>query len=160
MPGPRRFQYQLSLTSEVADAQPGLRCLPPRPDDAERLADLMLDAYRGTIDDDGETLDDARQEVRSYLGIRPLLEHSAVVAAGDRLQCACLISYLDDAEAPLVAYIMTRSAAKRRGLARLALGSSLRSLADAGYERVLATITEGNRPSETLFGSLGFTRSP
>ena len=35
--------------------------------DAEPLAELMLDAYRGTIDDGGETIDNARDEVASYM---------------------------------------------------------------------------------------------
>jgi hypothetical protein len=44
---------------------PGLRLFAP--EDAERLARLMLDSYRGTVDDGGETLDDARREVTKLI---------------------------------------------------------------------------------------------
>lgn len=36
------------------------------PEDAEALATLMLEAYRGTIDDGGETLADAQVEMHGF----------------------------------------------------------------------------------------------
>jgi len=67
-----RYAYlcRLSAASAVStstDALPGV-ARHPVSDDAEPLAALMLDAYRDTIDYDGETLDDARSEISSYLG--------------------------------------------------------------------------------------------
>ena len=57
---------------------------PTAPDEQhrDRLAALMLDAYRDTIDDDGESLDDALNAVDYYLAsiVRP---HSHVVLDGD-----------------------------------------------------------------------------
>ena len=62
--------------------------------DAEPLAELMLDAYRGTIDDGGETIDNARDEVASYMASvlnPPLLSCSWLVAQPGQLAAACLI---------------------------------------------------------------------
>ena len=38
------------------------------------------------------------------------------------------------------------------------MNAALTRLAEAGWGRVYAVITEGNTPSETLFGKLGFRR--
>ena len=40
-----------------------LELRPVQAADAPSLAELMIDAYRGTMDDDGETYDDALAEV-------------------------------------------------------------------------------------------------
>jgi L-amino acid N-acyltransferase YncA len=120
----------------------------------------MLSAYQDTIDHDGESLDDARREVQGYFRGHPLLEHSVVIAGdpNDVLLSACLVAYLTDEEAPLIAYVMTRRASKMHGLARTILNDVLARLENAGHDVVLATITEGNTPSERLFGSIGFER--
>ena len=41
--------------------------------DTEALAGLMLDAYVGTIDYEGENLEDARAEIEEYLTTDPIL---------------------------------------------------------------------------------------
>ena len=38
------------------------------------------------------------------------------------------------------------------------MNAALTRLAEAGWGRVYAVITDGNTPSETLFGKLGFRR--
>ena len=118
----------------------------------------MLDAYRATIDYDGEDLHDARKEVASYLNTNALRDCSVVVCDSNRLQAACLVSQLDGDHSPLIAYIMTRTDLKRKGLARYTLNKSLSYLKAEGYERALATITAGSTASEQLFGSIGFVR--
>lgn len=65
----RTLQQLPSLGTAVpSDA---LRLSQPRPTDADALAELMLDAYHGTIDYDGETLADARAELAGYLSSSP-----------------------------------------------------------------------------------------
>lgn len=122
----------------------------------------MLDAYRDMIDADGsESLDDARHEVRSYLGseeMPPLLEYSWVYTADGEFAAACLVALWPQRGCRLVAYVITCVAQKRRGLARRVVQQSLVDLSWAGYPEVRAVITEGNTPSEHLFASLGFER--
>lgn len=132
----------------------------PAPGDAEALAALMIDAYRGTIDDDGETLDDARAEIDRYLsgaGLAPLLEYSWVAGQGV-LDAACLVAYWPARNCPLFAYVMTRASARGQGYAARLVAASLRDLAEAGYAEARAVITEGNTSSESLFVRLGFQR--
>jgi GNAT superfamily N-acetyltransferase len=131
----------------------------PAPADRETLAALMIDAYRGTIDDGGETLEDARAEVDSYFAGRsgaPLLDASRLIEVGGAPAAACLVSLWRDT--PLVAYVMTAAAWKGRGLARALLDDSFAALRAAGYTEVRAAITKGNTPSERLLGGAGFAR--
>ncbi|MDQ3688512.1 MAG: hypothetical protein M3406_00465 [Chloroflexota bacterium] len=73
------------LVADLHGIEPVAFSLPvrlPAPDDMESLAALMLDAYHGSVDADGdETLEMARDEVSSFLAGqsgKPLLEHSRV----------------------------------------------------------------------------------
>jgi RimJ/RimL family protein N-acetyltransferase len=77
---------------------------------------------------------------------------------GGELGSAVLVSIEDDE--PFIGYVMTRRDLKRTGLARVVTAVSLQGLAQAGYSRVVFYITEGNRPSEALFGSLGAKQVP
>ena len=54
--------------------------------------------------------------------------------------------------------VATVAGCKRQGLRTAAVGSSLRSLHEAGAREVGAVITDGNTASERLFTSLGFVR--
>ncbi|OGO34493.1 MAG: hypothetical protein A2Z16_16580 [Chloroflexi bacterium RBG_16_54_18] len=128
--------------------------------DATALAELMIEAYRGTMDYDGESLVDAMDEVQAFLsgarGGNPLLEQSRLAFIGSQLASACLICDWEQRGYPIVAYVMTHPDYKGSGMARLLLNSSLQALKDQSYLRVGAVITHGNLPSERLFCSLGF----
>lgn len=128
----------------------------PTGDDTDHLAALMLDAYEGTIDDDGETIDDARREVSEYFETSPLLDCSFVAMIDATLAGAILVSEWDGK--PLIGYVMTRPEYKNQGLGSLLLRASLRALREAGETRVHAFITDGNTASEALFRGAGADR--
>lgn len=129
----------------------------PRAEDAEQLAVLMYTSYRGTIDDSGETLDDARGEVQKLLtdqfgrfdGAR-----SVVYEMDGALGAATILTRWRDA--PFVAFSMTAPEWKRRGLARAGLVRAMRALADDGEREVRLLVTAGNVGAERLYASLGF----
>ena len=118
----------------------------------------MLEAYRGTVDDEGATLEDALKETRATLSGRygsPLLEHSFLVEeSGEALLCASLVSRFEGA--PLLAFSMTRPSHKRQGLASALILESARSLREAGHEKLLLFVTEENLPARKLYEKLGF----
>ena len=58
-------------------------------EDLEVLAQLMLDAYRGTIDYEDEDYEDALVEVRSFLEGKPALEFSSILELSKRLELSC-----------------------------------------------------------------------
>jgi hypothetical protein len=93
----KRFRTVLRLSDApaMADAPPPWVVRPVRDDDREALAVLMVEAYRGTVDDEGETLEAAREEVRRTFDgdYGPFLPQFSVVAERtDRLAGASLIT--------------------------------------------------------------------
>lgn len=127
------------------------------PDDRDSLAQLMLDAYRGSIDDEGETFDEARQAIDFYLDT--CLRSHSWVAVRDGLPIGMSLVLIVEANG--VHYIDPVAVArdhKQQGLGQQLVHASLASLAEAGVREVGATITDGNEPSERLFARLGATR--
>lgn len=158
-----RNEYTLNLPAPLtivrAQHPPGGALRNPLPQETESLAEVMLDAYRGSVDDHGETTDDALVEVESwYAGESgaPLLDCSWVLDSSGAILSACLVTLWQDE--PLVAYIMTRAAWKQRGLASFLLRQSILSLQDRGHNRVRAFVTAGNAPSESLLAHFAFER--
>ena len=160
-----RFEYVLDGGSDLptVDLPADVESREPTPSDREGLAELMLDAYRGTIDYDGETIDQARAEVASYFDgsadATPLLDASRVAVGADGIVSACLVSSWEHRSRPLIGYVMTRSAEKRRGIGRALLAESIAALRDEGHPDVRAVITDGNTPSERLFAAFGYRRA-
>lgn len=133
----------------------------PTPADLPALAALMIDSYTGTIDYDGETLEDSTNEVQSYFNGASgelLLNASRLCFDGETLASAILISLWEGK--PLIAYVMTSAKYKGQGLGYALLNQSLAHLKTQGYAEVRAVITEGNIPSETIFKKTGFHAQP
>jgi len=74
--------YELPASSAIDARRPVDR-------DRDRLALLMLDAYRDTLDDEGESLDDARQAIDHYFGV--IRRDLSVVVDVDVSIAACLV---------------------------------------------------------------------
>jgi GNAT superfamily N-acetyltransferase len=128
----------------------------PAPADAAGLAELMYDAYRGTIDDAGETPEDARAEIAKFFagGYGPfLLDMSELAFRNGRIAAATLLTLWDGL--PLLAMSMTHPDFKRQGMARAGLARAIHRLRAAGYTQVHLAVTVGN-PAEDLYRSFGF----
>lgn len=123
-------------------------------DDRLALADLMMDAYGGTIDYDGETPEQAVEEIDGYLKTEAYLEVSRAAVSGGVIQVAVLMSRI--ASAPLVGYVMTRAAVKGQGLASALLDIATEAVWANGASEISAFITEGNLPSEAIFRKAGY----
>jgi len=137
----------------------GFRSRSVRPDDAEALAVLLFAAYRGTIDDEGDSFAEALEEIeKTFHGDygRFLPGCSFVAEEGEFLASACLVSFFEPHNAPLVVFLMTRPETKRRGLARRLLQRSMNALLDEGYTRLTLVVTDGNDPAQRLYKSMGF----
>jgi RimJ/RimL family protein N-acetyltransferase len=162
----QRHEYALAFAdSQVPEANalpPGFAMRAVEPADLSRLAELMLDAYRNTIDYEGEGPAEAVEEIRRYLSPDsedpPLPDCSVLVCSGATIQCACLVRQWQRRRCPLVAHVMTHPGWKRRGLAGWALAEALRRVRETGFDQVRAVITEGNVASERLFRRAGFRR--
>ena len=141
----------------------GLKWRMASPPDIEALGELMLSAYRGTLDDEGETPEQACDEVRRFFdrASGPAEKSASIVAEHNGTPvCASLCCQWDGGgqvpAGPLIAYVVTTPTHQRRGLGGSAVARSLRALAQAGHTRIYAVITDGNHPSEATFRRLGF----
>ena len=123
--------------------------------DREQLATVILDAYRGTVDDEGEDHDAALAAVDEWLS-RLESPHSVVLEQDGRIVAVSFVVNVAGRE--YIDPIAVVSASKRTGLGRAAVATSLRSLHEVGVREVGAVITDGNTASERLFASLGFVR--
>jgi len=125
--------------------------------DREGLARLMLDAYRGTVDDDGETEADALAVIDQLLagefGAYDA-EASEVVERDGRPVAATLLTEWDGG--PFVAFSMTHPEWQRRGFARGGLLRAMGHLAARGETRLDLVVTAANEPAAALYRSLGF----
>lgn len=125
----------------------------PQKGDLTDLAELMLDAYRGTIDYDGESIDEAESEVSDYFASSPMEEASYVATVEGSIAGAILVSTWQ--QEPLISYVMTRPEYKNQGLGTLLLSEAMSTLRQSGNDRVHAFITDGNTPSVALFRGAG-----
>jgi GNAT superfamily N-acetyltransferase len=150
-----RYAMQLDLRSQLA--QPAHAARYPVVTEREPLARLMLAAYRGAADDEGETIKEALQEVDNVLVSedRPFIpEASFVIEIDSALASASLISLFRGA--PLVTHIMTHPNYKRHGLGASALLSSANALREQGWSSLSLYVTHNNEPALALYRKLGF----
>ena len=129
------------------------------PSDKNDLAILLYAAFRGTIDDEGETFVDALAEIdKTFAGGYGdlLLDCSFAIQQGEFLVSACLIGLSDPNDTPLVVFSMTRPDAQHQGMARSLLQQSINALLDREHKRLTLVVTEGNMPAQHLYASLGF----
>jgi ribosomal protein S18 acetylase RimI-like enzyme len=134
---------------------------PVRDDDRPVLAALMLAAYRGTADDEGEGPDEADAEIARLFGgaygrFDPA--SSEVVIRDGLIVGATLITEYEGRA--LVAFSMTAPQWKRRGLARAGLLRAMDRLRGAGRPELWLAVTDANTAARRLYESLGFVEDP
>jgi GNAT superfamily N-acetyltransferase len=147
-----RHRFSLALAGRAASedrAPPGIVVRNPVAQDADALARLMLDAYRGTIDDEGEDIDDALRFVQPALRAEPLLGASWLALDGERPVSMLLVKRWK--ARPLVHVVATHPDYARRQLAATLLERTLAALSSAGETVLDACITRGNTASLALF---------
>jgi len=153
-----RSEYRRSL--DVAPPAPTGRSgpsafVPATSVDRGALAMLLLDAYQGTIDDEGEGEIEARQAIDEYMG-RVLPAHSVVIEEDGQLMAMSFVVIVGGRH--FIDPVATAAARKGHGLGTDAVLHSLGSLARDGVSDVGAVITDGNVASERLFRRLEFAR--
>lgn len=153
-----RLKMKLALHDQPLQRVEGIwPCRPITTDDIPALAQLVLDAYKGTIDDEGETPDEALKAIQdTFAGASGRLLNACSFVIEERGQAlACSIVTLPQAE-PLLAYVMTHPAAQRRGMGRFVIQKSIESLLAQGYHELTLFVTKGNLPAQHLYDTLGF----
>jgi ribosomal protein S18 acetylase RimI-like enzyme len=125
--------------------------------DVRVLGTLMLAAYRGTVDDEGESLVEATAEVeRTVAGeYGPFLADCSFVADdGWRIVGACMVTMWEGH--PLLAHTIVHPDMKRRGVGTFLLAATGNALLAAGHSELDLFVTEENEPAVNLYRKLGF----
>jgi GNAT superfamily N-acetyltransferase len=154
-----RILMKVTLTPQSSDRSWDCRSI--KQEDIPQLAVLMIEAYRGTIDYQDETLEDALQEVReTFEGKNGVLlqECSSLLEKNGQALSACLITFYQPLNRPLVAYMMTHPRYKNQGMGMHVLKTSMNALIEEGYTELCLFVTQGNQPAYTLYEGMGFSR--
>jgi ribosomal protein S18 acetylase RimI-like enzyme len=125
--------------------------------DVPALGELMVAAYRGTVDDEGETLEDAVGEVEGVIAgsYGPFASDASFVAEGDDgLVGASLVAISEPH--PILLYLVVRPDAKRRGIGTFLIAASGNALLGSGHPTLDLFVTETNEPAVNLYRKLGF----
>ena len=125
--------------------------------DVPAIGALMLAAYRGTVDDEGETEADAVAEVERTLWGQygPFLADCSFAVDGDaRMVGASLVTLWEGQ--PISTYLVVHPDMRRRGLGTFLMATSGNALVSAGYEHQYLFVTEENEPAVSRYRKLGF----
>jgi ribosomal protein S18 acetylase RimI-like enzyme len=151
-----RLRMRLPLAEQALSASWRSRCI--RTDDGKALGVLMLVAYRGTVDDEGETEADAVAEVeRTMEGeYGPLLPDCSFVVEDDggRIVGASMVTLFESD--PFVTYVVVDPRMMGRGMGTFLIASSGNALLSAGFPELDLFVTEANAPAVKLYRRLGF----
>ena len=137
----------------------------PRPDDeadVEALGQLYYNAYRGAIDDIGQSPADAMNEAKETLGGyfgRFLANCSFVLDGQDRLAGATLVTEASE-DTALLAEVMVHPGYRGRGYARPLIQAAMNACLDEGWKKMILTVTRNNVPAEGLYRRMGFDEEP
>ncbi len=146
---------KLILTRQNVDKSWSCRTVTEK--DTDSLAKLMLAAYQGTIDYDGENLEDALFEIRGVfqgrVGSFQELCSFGIEEEG-RFLSAIIVTLWQ--EKPLVAFSMTHPEFKNRGMATYLLKSAINALLTFSYKELLLMVTDGNEPAQHVYEKVGF----
>ena len=131
----------------------------PRPSDDLQLAELMLAAYKGSLDEDEETIEQALAAIRkTFEGEHgPFIENcSRVVERNLKIVSAILVTAWQGR--PFVAYAMTAPGWKRQGLARAGMLNTMQDVLANGEMLLSLVVTVKNEAAYSLYQDLGFVR--
>lgn len=148
-PGPTPGNSVQSARSVV------LRPLPP----PEELAPLMLAAYRGTPDDEGETLQDTVEVLRSAMdgGFGTWIPEASFVGTdGNGHQLGAVLTAREEDGTPFVAFVFTHPDHAGHGVASALLDHVSTTLAAVGQSELRLWVSTANERALRLYRHLGF----
>lgn len=128
------------------------------PGDVDPLGRLMYSAYFGTTDYEGETPEQAAEEVSKTLSGEYgefNSECSKVIERADRIVSATLVTRCQGR--PFVAFTMTDPEFKNQGLGAACMRSAMGALRGNGESEIRLVVTLANSPAVALYAKLGFT---
>jgi ribosomal protein S18 acetylase RimI-like enzyme len=127
----------------------------------EQSADLMVDAYWGTVDwEDGDDATVAAHELRDVFDGESgaYLADASLSMLDDLGAPICVIACALYEGEPTILFVYTAAKYKRQGMAEALIRHSAAVLQAAGYERIFLFVTDTN-PAKALYERLGFVEA-
>ena len=152
-----RVWMRLALVPQPVDDTAPYRTIAAA--DAGALAALLWDAYHGTIDDEGESREDARAVMAGVFAGEsgPLLTDCSFLAEDDgQVVAATLAIHYTRRAIPLLSFVMTHPDYQNRGFAAALIKRTINALLARGERDLALVVTEGNAPAQHLYAKLGF----
>ena len=137
--------------------------LTTRPMDASDLTEvgkIMLDAYLDTVDYEGESEEDAVQEVYEtfYGKYGSIIEASTLILEdSDSAVGAIMLCHFEKFDVPFIVYLMVRSGVKGKGYGKLLTQTAMYELYIRNYSHCCLAVNVENYPALALYKSLGFS---
>jgi GNAT superfamily N-acetyltransferase len=157
---PVRHRMKMTTSSLPTVAKEGCRNI--LTEDAEKLGHLMVESYRGTIDQKyfgfGEPPEECVEEMQGTLAGKygDFLDFASfLIEDAQGIQSASIITLFEGR--PLLAYTMTAPDSKGKGMAESLIKRSIDALAQHGHTELYLCVTEGN-PAEKLYEKIGFIK--
>lgn len=154
-----KSRVKMKLRLKKQEFKRSWRCRNISAEDTRSLGVLMLRSYQGTIDYEGETQEAAISEIRETINGKygPLLERcSFLVEEDEQAVSACIITWSEKENLPLLAFSMTHPDFKNQGMATFLLKKSINALLAQGYKELYLVVTEGNLDARHLYEKIGF----
>jgi len=160
----RRLYCLAELTSDMQDCPDpsigGLRHMSK--DDAADLGNLLFHAYRGTVDDEGETVEDAigeaQKTIDSYYG-KVVWPASYVIERNAAFISAIIVTNWPREEDFLLAFSVTRPPFRNRGYATELIRLAQRELYKLGAREMALFVNELNDKAISIYRKTGFRQS-
>ncbi|QCV88148.1 GNAT family N-acetyltransferase [Acidipropionibacterium jensenii] len=128
----------------------------PSPDS---VAPLMLAAYKGTPDDEGESLADTVAILRSTMGggFGRWLPQASFLARDDSgRSVGAIVTALEDDGTPFIVFVFVAPDRGGQGIASGLIGRSCRTLCESGYSTVRLWVNTANERAVSLYRRLSF----
>lgn len=156
---PKRIRMSLRLSDEPMVFPQQL--VPAKISYLHAMADAFLDAYRDTVDYEGENLDQTLDEIRRvYKGsYGPFMQDASFLYLEDELVRAGVLVCLYRDE-PTITYTFTRKKDQRLGYATLLINRAAFDLYRKGYHSLYLYVTVENTDALRLYESMGFIEVP
>lgn len=129
----------------------------PAHGDADTFGALLLDAYQGTVDYEGEDLAASIVSAREFLDgthFPPMWDASFAALKDGGMSSISFVADFEDM--PLLVVTATEKAAKRTGLASQLIEHSLDALHLQGKPSLRLWVTRTNTPAVKAYEKLGF----
>lgn len=125
----------------------------------EELAPLMLAAYRGTPDDEGENLQDTIDILRATMRGRYgewMPEASFLAIDENALPTGAILTAQEDDGTPFVAFVFVDPDHCGRGTASGLIARTCRALSASGHQSIRLWVGASNQRAVRLYRHLGF----